>query len=1080
MASVATGAREAIGDFLAFLQPSSNAVELEIQSQPIDLHAAQRAAESLRCNETLQQLTLTRNQLDAEGCKALAPGIAAVRKLQKLRINYSARMGVEGVEHLMNAVASNLKLREFHFGDNELDTEGWLIVCKTLESHPGIQHLDLSWAVSESVSGAAAEACGAALAQLLRRNQVLEALLLTEDHLGTQAVIQLVEAASSHPSLKRLELNYNEMKDEGATAVANMLRSNTKLEILCLHANDIGAIGIEALCRALTENQSLRSIDLRHNVCGDIGAPLGEALRHSRVECWDLRYMQLGVASFTAIADYIGPHVKDLYFGDHDPLPLECLRSFAKLKGSNLESLKMDLSQQLPDSLEIDLVQCLQNNLLLRDFCFSQDGQSCPEVCHRQLKAIIAGSALQELNAQNLDADDVQLLAKATTVSSTFTTLRCQTTPSALKPLLELLAAPCSLKVLDLSGTRLSGASLARLMSGALEELCLSKCGLSEADVSDLASSLAATKSSLERLDLSRNPLGGGVKVLATALASNRSLKSLNLHEVGLDNETFNALAGSLQQNHSLQELIFSGQVDDATQLAEALKVNSGLRELTSLGDLFAGAQAQLLATALETNCYLCSLELEHATPKKLKKDEAYRSAMKTIEWLTTRNSQPALVLNSSFTKSSSGLRVCLCSLGGEQVLDLEVDASASLQQLIPRVFEALGPLRPLRLLLPDGGSWQMASSRVEQLGAAGYAAQCNMDGRAHLRTPAIPAQRFYCSPQWRHPSLERRRCQLHSGKTKTASEQEQCCEVSWKVPKTIAGRFQPQVTAATAVHRISAGDEVERCIAIRLEGEVPQHLKAFCYEFQDQWILPLGHALMFDQCHSAPLANLEVEWQGWRGRDVLTFSATKDINPGEPFCVAGAGAHAAHGAPFRAVLEELRRTGTIFQAAASKCGLLQSGARQEMTLSQSNVMLCQSPLHDLGCFASCGMGPGDIAEHIPVLPLPWGDVRHQPLRDFVFASDLQRPRPSSSPYVVLPLGFGAFFNHSFEPNVCLYRYDDWPFLQAVVCQEDVEPGEELLLDYGAAYWAAPWRDAPRDDGEHGELLSWSVCCGEN
>jgi hypothetical protein len=32
------------------------------------------------------------------------------------------------------------------------------------------------------------EAYGAALAQVLRRNQVLEALLLTEDHLGTEAV----------------------------------------------------------------------------------------------------------------------------------------------------------------------------------------------------------------------------------------------------------------------------------------------------------------------------------------------------------------------------------------------------------------------------------------------------------------------------------------------------------------------------------------------------------------------------------------------------------------------------------------------------------------------------------------------------------------------------------------------------------------------------------------------------------------------------------------------------------------------------------------------------------------------------
>ena len=43
-------------------------------------------------------------------------------------------------------------------------------------------------------------------------------------------------------------------------------------------------------------------------------------------------------------------------------------------------------------------------------------------------------------------------------------------------------------------------------------------------------------------------------------------------------------------------------------------------------------ACVRLLASALETNCCLRRLELEHVTPKKLKKDEAYRSAMKKID----------------------------------------------------------------------------------------------------------------------------------------------------------------------------------------------------------------------------------------------------------------------------------------------------------------------------------------------------------------------------------------------------------------------------------------------------------------
>ena len=144
---------------------------------------------------------------------------------------------------------------------------------------------------------------------------------------------------------------------------------------------------------------------------------------------------------------------------------------------------------------------------------------------------------------------------------------------------------------------------------------------------------------------------------------------------------------------------------------------------------------------------------------------------------------------------------------------------------------------------------------------------------------------------------------------------------------------------------------------------------------------------------------------------------------------------------------------------AVTESGLLRSGSRCEMTLSHSKVTVGHSSIHDLGCFATKSMAAGEIAEHIPVLPLLWKDVHHQVLRDYVFASEIIHG--TNTPYVVLPLGFGALYNHSKQPNVCLYRYDMWPFLQAVVCQEDVEVGDELLLNYGDAYWEAPWRDPP-------------------
>lgn len=46
---------------------------------------------------------------------------------------------------------------------------------------------------------------------------------------------------------------------------------------------------------------------------------------------------------------------------------------------------------------------------------------------------------------------------------------------------------------------------------------------------------------------------------------------------------------GALQQNRTLRELTFSGDVDDMTVLASTLKVNTTLQRIESQGDVFTG-----------------------------------------------------------------------------------------------------------------------------------------------------------------------------------------------------------------------------------------------------------------------------------------------------------------------------------------------------------------------------------------------------------------------------------------------------------------------------------------------------------
>ncbi|CAK9058007.1 unnamed protein product [Durusdinium trenchii] len=715
--------REEIGRWLAFLRPSSNAVELQLSKVPIEDVDQQELSESLKSNQFLQSLWLTGNELTAEGARALGEGIASNQSLRTLRINYNGRMGVEGVEHIMNAVAANPRLQSFHFGDNDLQAEGLLIVTTALALHTGLRHLDLSWAGNIGVTGAQA------LAQLLRSNRRLEELRLTENDVGPEGGKAIAEAAAQS-SLRLLLCDYNSIQDDGAKAIACMIRSNDTIKTLGLHANAMTAMGVEVICEALKSNKTLLNIDLRHNRCGDLGI-VGEAMGMSSVREWDLRSMGLGPSAFKAIARNCAK-LQKLNLEDNEP-GLDGYITFADhFKGTALEELNLQAHVQAPpEAAQLSLSRCLQSNLSLRVLqLLLLGGRTSTEVTQVQLGAIKNGSALEELSADTMD-DDAASLAEVIS-SSNLKIIRCRFhQPESLR---ELFTCQKGLKVLDLSSSRLTGAGgvwseLLLQPQPVAEELCLSSCALNQDDAMELAKGLASN-AWLLKLSLRRNSFEQpSWEALAKAMETNGTLEDLDLVETGLNDQSFAVLAGSLKFNKSLRRLEFSGDIADATMLAELLAVNVSLREIESAGDLFTGKGVEMLLSSLETNSFLSSFTLEHTQPRKFKKDKAdyklYEASLKTIEWLVARNEHPAWVLNSSFQKGNEVL-VCLRTLGGESVLELQVGEDETVAKLIRLVYERLGYLRPLRLMFADGRFWQEAatSTSVEWIcsaASAGY-----------------------------------------------------------------------------------------------------------------------------------------------------------------------------------------------------------------------------------------------------------------------------------------------------------------------------------------------------------------------
>ncbi|KAL7431065.1 hypothetical protein ACHAXM_002503 [Skeletonema potamos] len=117
------------------------------------------------------------------------------------------------------------------------------------------------------------------LAAVLRKTSALETLQLDE----TAAVLksnEFVTALARNRTIRFLNLRSSGCDDDGAKALAAILKENSTLQTMSSNNNNICDVGAEALADALKENGSVQKIYLNDNNISDEGAKaLANALR---------------------------------------------------------------------------------------------------------------------------------------------------------------------------------------------------------------------------------------------------------------------------------------------------------------------------------------------------------------------------------------------------------------------------------------------------------------------------------------------------------------------------------------------------------------------------------------------------------------------------------------------------------------------------------------------------------------------------------------------------------------------------------------------------------------------------------
>ena len=114
------------------------------------------------------------------------------------------------------------------------------------------------------------------------------------------------------------------------------------------------------------------------------------------------------------------------------------------------------------------------------------------------------------------------------------------------------------------------------------------------------------------------------------------------------------------------------------------------------------------------------------------------------------------------------------------------------------------------------------------------------------------------------------------------------------------------------------------------------------------------------------------------------------------------------------------------------------------MALQQSEIYFGPSDKHGRGVFAARHIEPGEIIEICPVLVFPKAQlphVRQTVLEDYYFDWG------NEGDYFAVALGYGSLYNHDYDANAD-YDMDFDAETIDVVCIRDIQPGEEITINY--------------------------------
>mmetsp|Transcript_5551 Transcript_5551/g.16556 ORF Transcript_5551/g.16556 Transcript_5551/m.16556 type:complete len:392 (-) Transcript_5551:189-1364(-) len=261
------------------------------------LRALETLCEAFSDAVTLTSIDLSDNALGSKGVSASKKLLSGKPELEHLffRNNGLNADAVRLIGEIVRGGREELSLKTLHLSKNLLESPGAVEAARIIEKSPNMEEFVMtstrvgregSVAISKALAGTPlrhlevsdntfGEEGAEALAEVLRGAADLEVAILRDLSVEDDGMRVILEALmESSPNLRVLDISTNELTEDIAELVGECLRSKTKLEKFLAEENELGSDGAEKIAAALDKDihTQLQEISLADNSIGKKGA----------------------------------------------------------------------------------------------------------------------------------------------------------------------------------------------------------------------------------------------------------------------------------------------------------------------------------------------------------------------------------------------------------------------------------------------------------------------------------------------------------------------------------------------------------------------------------------------------------------------------------------------------------------------------------------------------------------------------------------------------------------------------------------------------------------------------------------